>query len=229
MEEVRKLLLEEKPAGRRLAVSDIHGCSKTFKALIRQIALKKKDQLFIVGDAINRGPSSEKVLDLIIDLKKEGFQLFYIRGNHEQIVIDALEKENHSNLKLLQPLKSEKNQEKVKKKYIELLKNSYHYIELSDYYLVHAGFDFKSESPFENTDAMLYSKSFKLDHSFLNNKKVIIGHYPSNLIEIIRRIKKGKNKLYIDNGCVNKKVAEQGNLLCLNLDTLAISLQKNID
>ena len=226
MEEVKKLLLEQKPSGRRLAVSDIHGCAKTFKSLIKQLALKKKDQLFIVGDAINRGPSSQKVLDIILELKKEGYQIFYIRGNHEQMILDAIKNKN-THLKLIDPFKSEKGE--VKEKYIRVLEDSYHYIELEDFFLVHAGFDFKSKEPFKNTDAMLYSKKLKLDHSYLKKKKVIIGHYPSNLLEIIRRIKKGKNKLYIDNGCVNKKEEEQGNLLCLNLDTLAVSLQKNID
>lgn len=227
MTEVKRLLLKNKVEGRRLALSDIHGCTKTFKALLKQINLKKRDQLFILGDAINRGPSSNKVLDEIIDLKKNGFEVYYIRGNHEQIVIDAI-RENKFHLKLLAPFIS-KEKGLVKNKYVELLENTFHYIELEDYFLVHAGFDFSSKMPFENTHAMMYSKKFKLKHEYLDNRKVVIGHYPSNLTEILRRLKKGKNKIYIDNGCVNSKVPQQGNLLCLNLDTLAVSIQKNIE
>ena len=37
--------------GRRFAISDIHGCGKTFIYLVEDILnLKKDDQLFILGD-----------------------------------------------------------------------------------------------------------------------------------------------------------------------------------
>ena len=51
--------------GRRLVITDIHGCAKTFKKLLDKVGLNENDQLFLLGDYINRGPSKQ-VIDKII-------------------------------------------------------------------------------------------------------------------------------------------------------------------
>jgi serine/threonine protein phosphatase 1 len=48
----------------RYAISDIHGCPKTLAALIGEIGLEKKDELFLLGDYIDRGPDSQGVINL---------------------------------------------------------------------------------------------------------------------------------------------------------------------
>ena len=77
--------------GRRLVISDIHGCHKTFSALLKKVQLNRNDQLFLLGDYISRGPNSGKVIDIILDLRYHGFDVFALRGNHEQMVLDCLE------------------------------------------------------------------------------------------------------------------------------------------
>ena len=52
----------------RFAISDIHGCAKTFEALLEQIALTKDDTLFLLGDLIDRGPGSKEVVDKVLQL-----------------------------------------------------------------------------------------------------------------------------------------------------------------
>jgi len=73
--------------GRILAISDIHGCYETFMALIEQLRLQKNDNLFISGDMVNRGKDSKKLIKRLIALKKDGYHIFPIRGNHEQAII----------------------------------------------------------------------------------------------------------------------------------------------
>jgi len=220
-----------KPSGRRLAISDIHGCYKTFSALLNQLALSQDDQLFILGDAINRGPGSSQVLDQIMQLKQEGYAVYLIRGNHEQLILNA-QKKSAERLKRTTKMSNSEGlvkDDKLFKKYRKLLKHSYHYLVLDEYYLVHAGFDFSKELPFENVEAMMHIKQFKAKKKFLDGKKVVVGHSPKKLGTILKRIKKGKRKLFIDNGCVNEQTEGQGNLLCLNLDTLTISIQPNLE
>ena len=65
-------------------IPDIHGFPKTLEYLIRQIALTKNDQLFFLGDYIDRGPSSAGVLDIILDLQNQGYTVYCLRGNHEE-------------------------------------------------------------------------------------------------------------------------------------------------
>ena len=95
--------------------------------------------------------------------------------------------------------------------------------------MVHAGFDFDAPEPFELPRPMLFINNFKVNKKLLKGKKVVVGHKPKTLNKILKRINANKNKIYIDNGCVNYTLEGQGNLVCFNLDTKALSIQKNLD
>ena len=82
--------------GRRLVISDIHGCSKTLNALLKKINLNEKDTLYFLGDYIDRGPDSSGVLDTLIKLKKKYANIFPLAGNHEYQMLQA-EKEYDEN------------------------------------------------------------------------------------------------------------------------------------
>ncbi len=58
---------------RRFAISDVHGCARTFGALPDQIGFGSRDEFFLLGDYVGRGPDSKGVPGLILHLKKEGF------------------------------------------------------------------------------------------------------------------------------------------------------------
>ena len=50
--------------GRLIAIGDIHGCHAEFAELIARLELTADDRLVLLGDLVNRGPSSPRVLDL---------------------------------------------------------------------------------------------------------------------------------------------------------------------
>jgi len=61
---------------RNFAIGDIHGCLKTFQALLYQkIDLQRTDRVFLLGDYVHRGPDSLGVLDEIIDLMAKGYDV----------------------------------------------------------------------------------------------------------------------------------------------------------
>ncbi|MBI4625316.1 MAG: metallophosphoesterase [Verrucomicrobia bacterium] len=64
--------------GRLIAIGDIHGCHQEFSDLLARLALTKEDRLILLGDLVNRGPDSCKV----IDLAREHGALALL-GNHE--------------------------------------------------------------------------------------------------------------------------------------------------
>jgi serine/threonine protein phosphatase 1 len=64
--------------GRLFAVGDIHGCHSEFAELLARLSLTKDDRLVLLGDLINRGPDSCKV----IDLAREN-RAISLLGNHE--------------------------------------------------------------------------------------------------------------------------------------------------
>jgi len=73
---------------RYLAIGDIHGCSRSFEALLDQVAPRPEDMIVTLGDYVNRGPNSAAVLDRLVRLNKTG-RLIALRGNHEQMMIEA--------------------------------------------------------------------------------------------------------------------------------------------
>jgi predicted phosphodiesterase len=64
--------------GRIIAIGDIHGCHQEFADLLAAVALTPEDQLVLIGDLINRGPDSCKVIDLARE-----HRAISLLGNHE--------------------------------------------------------------------------------------------------------------------------------------------------
>ena len=73
---------------RQWVIPDIHGCSKTLKALIgEQIRPTRNDWFYFLGDYIDRGPDARGVIDFIIQLEADGFNVRRLRGNHEDFLL----------------------------------------------------------------------------------------------------------------------------------------------
>ena len=64
--------------GRLIAISDIHGCHEEFALMLARLRLQPEDRLILLGDLVNRGPDSTKVLDLA---RQHGW--LSLLGNHE--------------------------------------------------------------------------------------------------------------------------------------------------
>jgi diadenosine tetraphosphatase ApaH/serine/threonine PP2A family protein phosphatase len=63
---------------RVIAVGDIHGCAREFEALIEKLKLTDDDRLVLLGDLVNRGPDSARVIALA---RKHAHRA--LLGNHE--------------------------------------------------------------------------------------------------------------------------------------------------
>lgn len=73
-----------------LVVADVHGCSKTLKTLVRGKWNPHDEFLIFVGDLVNKGPKSAKVIEYVRELQTEyPYSVFVVRGNHEQMLVDA--------------------------------------------------------------------------------------------------------------------------------------------
>ncbi|MCD4731214.1 MAG: serine/threonine protein phosphatase [Bacteroidales bacterium] len=231
-------------------IPDIHGCAKTLKALIEDmIKPSKHDWLYFLGDYIDRGPGSKEVIDYLMHLQYEDYNIRLLMGNHEDYLVKSYEEE--INLKSLFGLKYKNRKKKewlfhggketmesfklddlkdFPPKYVEWMKNLEYYIELENFILVHAGFNFNSENPFQDKESMLWVRDFEIDSNIVKNKKIIHGHVPVSLEFIDISI---KNKSYkfidLDNGCYMHDRVGYGNLLALELNSLEYKVQFNLD
>lgn len=223
--------IEKSSSGRRLVIPDVHGCYFTLIALIEKIKITPDDQLFFLGDYVNKGPNNRKVLEYIFRLQQMHKQLYLLRGNHEQMYLDCLS--NYSDMLIpytaeLKALDLLENGQ-MHPKYVQFFNSLPYFFELPDYWLVHAGFNFDADDPFTDTNSMITIRDFPYDAKATNNKPIIHGHNPKPFSNIYDAIHNSSSILPLDNGCVYDDRPEQGQLLCFNLDTRELVIQKNID
>jgi len=64
--------------GRIIAIGDIHGCHNEFSDMLDRVEPSSEDRLILLGDLINRGPDSRRVIDLARERKA-----LSLLGNHE--------------------------------------------------------------------------------------------------------------------------------------------------
>jgi serine/threonine protein phosphatase 1 len=80
------------PAGRRVyAVGDIHGRYDLLTALLERIwadANTGSNTLVFLGDYVDRGPASKDVVDHLLALRRPGWEIIKLRGNHEQLMLE---------------------------------------------------------------------------------------------------------------------------------------------
>lgn len=221
---------------RSLIISDIHGEIELFEQLLTVANYdSSSDQLILLGDYVDRGQNSKKVLDKVTELKSQG--AFVLKGNHEDMMINALTTDEERSWKnwvnrnggnktlesygfteseFVVPDEEEfskpKLQCKTLERHLDFIRNLEHYIELEEYIFVHAGVN--PNQPIEETDPhtlMWIREDFYNEYS--GDKTVIFGHTPTKYIHENHSIYFGENRIIgIDGGAVSG-----GQLNCLEL------------
>ncbi len=232
-------------------IPDIHGCSKTLRALFDYyISPSKEDKLYFLGDYIDRGPDSKGVIDYIMGLQEQGFKVHLLKGNHEDTCVKACIEERE--LKSFMGIRG-KNVTKaawkqfggretmqsfgisdlndMPQKYIDWMDQMPMFIELENFLLVHAGLDFSLDNPLEDEYAMLWARDFDPMPGKIGKKILVHGHLPISLEEIFMMrddpVKFGH--IDLDNGIYMAGREGFGNLVALELGSMELYSQYNID
>ena len=69
------------------AIGDVHGYFRTLQSLVEKLELNENDVVVMLGDLIDRGPSSADVVNYV----KSTENIYSIRGNHEQMMIEGFD------------------------------------------------------------------------------------------------------------------------------------------
>ena len=83
------------------AIGDIHGCKSLLEKIHNKI-LKKSEKvegnkiLIYLGDYVDRGYKVKETIDTIISFKPKDFKCVFIRGNHEQMLLDFVNGKSES-------------------------------------------------------------------------------------------------------------------------------------
>jgi len=230
---------------RRFAIGDIHGCLKTLRALVEnELQLGKDDELFFVGDFIDRGPDAKGVLDYIASLINDGYKIQSVLGNHEEMLLESLKDERFLSGWLENGAESTLNSfgidtglfvtvdsvRDIRKEYIEQLTSLPYFIELQDYIIVHAGLNFFIKNPFDDKQAMVWSRDMQFNAEKSSGRSVIHGHTPVSLNSIKKQLTNPDPGLInIDGGCVYTHHPDLGNLIALDLDSRQLFHISNIE
>jgi serine/threonine protein phosphatase 1 len=78
------------------AIGDIHGCDDLLSRLLQSVRAdadedKTAKSLVFLGDYVDRGPTSKAVIERLCSLHLPGWQVVFLRGNHDQTVLDFLD------------------------------------------------------------------------------------------------------------------------------------------
>jgi serine/threonine protein phosphatase 1 len=177
--------------GKIFAIGDIHGVyGKLHDLLDRLPYTPGRDRLVFLGDYLDRGPDSARVLDLLCELKQRDPDTVALLGNHEYLLLEYYRSGdpillpylrsmgldatlnsygpgNGFNLRTLDFLPAE---------HLSFLQNLLPYWESSHYIFVHAGLEPGIPLAANDLPTLCEAREtfLTLDHNF--GKKVIFGH-----------------------------------------------------
>jgi serine/threonine protein phosphatase 1 len=87
-------VISEASGDRVFVIGDIHGCPKEPEILLKHLEEKEgvtqSDLVVFLGDYIDRGPDSKSVIDIVLDFKKRFPNTRFLKGNHEDMMLDFL-------------------------------------------------------------------------------------------------------------------------------------------
>ena len=201
------------------AIGDIHGCIDKLKELTEKIDIDfEHDLLIFIGDYIDRGPSSYEVVEYLINLKKEHPNIIFLRGNHEDMLMQFLSGADRYTYLI-------NGGQKTLESYLEIVTSSdidpiphdhfnffnslLNYYETDDYIFVHAGLMPGIPLESQKMDDLLWIRDKFIFSDYDFDKKVIFGHTPflSPMVQ--------PNKIGIDTGAVYGRT-----LTCVRLPDL---------
>ncbi|HEY6976090.1 MAG TPA: metallophosphoesterase, partial [Chitinophagaceae bacterium] len=207
------------------------------KLLVEKINFERQDEIYFLGDYIDRGAQSKEVVDFIGELKDNNYKIHTLRGNHEQLFMDSDKGFNdfenwimNGGIATLESFQIARFGE-LDDEYKAFFNATKFYFETNDFIFVHAGLNFQVQALFEDTFSMLWIRNMKVDKKRVGDKVIIHGHTPTPLKVVKKNLalihKTGA--LNIDTGCVMKDYHGYGYLSALEVGTMQLYSVENID
>ena len=222
-------------------IGDIHGCSGLLKKIHKKILNKSEKVkgnkiLVYLGDYIDRGSKVKETIDTIINFKPKNFKCVFLRGNHDQMLLDFVNNKRDSlgiwlynggaaTLKsycgsaIANKLNNSSSREQsIRETFVKSLPSRdlkfFNNLQFSytwkDYFFVHAGID--PNRPLDNQREidMIWTRAPEFlvsDQPF--EKMIVHGHTPNE------RVEEKSNRINLDTGAV---YSELGKLSCMFID-----------
>ncbi len=196
---------------RRIVIGDVHGHYKGLMTLLDEVAPGADDQVYFLGDLIDRGPQSAQVVEFV---KEGSYQC--LLGNHEQLLIESFP-DGQIFAPALQAWLQSGGRATVASygdagillDHIEWMRSLPTYLDLGDLWLVHAGVHpgLPLEQQTSHEFCWIREEFHSSPQPYFANKLIITGHTITFTFPGVTpgAIAKGQGWLGIDTGAYHPK------------------------
>lgn len=178
--------------GKIIAVGDIHGCDEALEVLL-SVLLRWPGTCVFLGDYLDRGPSSVRVIELLHNARKQRPDWKFLMGNHEAMFLDILE----SGLDILTPDSAAEEYAQigaVPRHHRQFLEDLLPWWESEAFLFVHGGIGKNPHLPVEEHDLeeLLWTRRISPEW---RGKTIVRGH------DVVENPCQFENHINLDTGC----------------------------
>ena len=199
------------PDGRvGFAVGDIHGRADLLTEMLSLLEERAEEErrdgnepiVVFLGDYVDRGPNSAGVIELLLSGRPRGFHRHYLKGNHEQSMLDFMAAPLENRAWLLQggaetlvaygvqppqPVGAQDEdwaavaselKERVPHAHLDFLNGLERYVAYGDYAFVHAGVDAARTLEEQTDDDLYWIRDRFIASRRRFSHRVVHGHTP---------------------------------------------------
>ena len=168
---------------RTIAIGDIHGCAVALDILLEEIQPRPSDTIVCLGDYVDRGPQSSRVIEILVGLISH-CRLVPLIGNHEIMMFKAINDPKNLDFWLQfggdTTLASYGNSLKnIPQHHLTFLSHCVRYHETKNHFFVHANYE--PDTPLEEQpDELLFWEHIRefAPPLHFSGKTAIVGHTP---------------------------------------------------
>ena len=223
-----------KTSHRRIVIGDVHGYYDGLMTLLEAIAPGSEDQVYFLGDLIDRGPMSAQVVEFV---QQSSYQC--LLGNHEQMLLDVLASTGTSSSQVEQAwlysggyaTVTSYKEATIPQKHLDWMLSLPKYLDLGDVWLVHAGVDPKMPLA-EQTDEQfcwVREEFHSMREPYFPDKLIIIGHTITFTLPGVSpgKLAQGAGWLDIDTGAYHPKSGWLTGLDITNNQVYQVNVHQN--
>jgi serine/threonine protein phosphatase 1 len=170
-------------SSRTFAIGDIHGCSLALETLLSKIEPQSSDTVVFLGDYIDRGPDSCKVVALVLELVKS-CQVIPLLGNHDWMLLAAENDDSvmafwqqHGGAETLESYGG--SLRRMPAGHRAFFQHCQRFYETEEHFFIHANYEPEVSLEKQDEQVMLWKHMVQgIPTAHANGKTAIVGHTP---------------------------------------------------
>ncbi|MBE9007278.1 serine/threonine protein phosphatase [Fortiea sp. LEGE XX443] len=196
---------------RRIVIGDVHGHYEGLMTLLEAIAPTSDDQVYFLGDLIDRGPQSYDVVNFV---RQSNYPC--LLGNHEQMLLNIFTHKNTPTQAMQawlysggQATLTSYQTSTIPQDHLDWFQALPTYLDLGDIWLTHAGLDPSMPLAEQTAEQFCWIRDefHSIEKPYFSNKLIIVGHTITFTLPNITpgKLAEGQGWLDIDTGAYHPR------------------------